>query len=129
MRVATSICSASLPSPWNEYGEERGLKAPPRRIEAPADRTATAVSLSMARFSTEQGPAMMVSSLPPMTASAPTRTTVRFTANSREASLYGLSTGITDSTPGIERSGSSMRRVSSPMQPMMVRCSPRERCV
>ena len=61
--------------------------------------------------------------------SSPTRTTDGAAANSRDASLYGLSTGTTSSTPGIERSGSSARRDSSPMQPMIVRSTPRERWV
>ena len=87
---------------------------------------------SISRFSTEHGPAITVISLPPNAACAsrpPTRTIVRSTANSRDASLYGLSTGVTDSTPGSDRSGSSCSSDSSPMQPMIVRCSPRERWV
>ena len=75
---------------------------------------------------------MTVIAVPPNAACAsrpPTRTMVRSAANSRDASLYGLSTGVTDSTPGSERSGTSSSSDSSPMQPMIVRCSPRERCV
>ena len=35
--------SASAPSPWNAYGDVRGLNAPPRSIVAPASRTTAAV--------------------------------------------------------------------------------------
>ena len=44
--------------PWKEYGEVRGLKAPPRRIVAPASLQAIAVSITCSGVSTEQGPAI-----------------------------------------------------------------------
>ena len=75
----------------------------------------------------QQGPAMIVNASLPMVAFDPTRTSVEMAENSLDASLYGLSTGITDSTPGSERRGTSCSLASSPMQPMMVRRSPRER--
>jgi hypothetical protein len=63
------------------------LKAPPRRIVAPAACTAFAVSCSIVRFSTEQGPAITVSTSLPIVAFEPTRTRVLFAENSLEASL------------------------------------------
>jgi hypothetical protein len=54
------------------------------------------------------------------------RTTVGAAANSLETSLYFLSTGVTDSTPGMLSSAAPCSSDSSPMQPTMVRCSPRE---
>ena len=45
--------------PWKEYGEVRGLKAPPRRMPAPAAFTAFATSMTCSGVSTEQGPAMI----------------------------------------------------------------------
>ena len=44
--------------PWKEYGEVRGLKAPPRRIVAPAALQAFAVSNTCSGVSMEQGPAI-----------------------------------------------------------------------
>jgi len=49
-RPVSSLASARIarpasPSPWNVYGEVRGLKAPPRRTVAPAALTARAVSM------------------------------------------------------------------------------------
>ncbi len=65
----------------------RGLKAPPRRSAAPARRTARAVSKSISRFSTEQGPAITTSALPPIVVPPPTSTIVGSGLNSRETSL------------------------------------------
>ena len=48
------------------YGLVRGLNAPPRRIVAPAAATASAVSSSWSRLSTEHGPAMTVSDPSPI---------------------------------------------------------------
>ena len=42
-----SIRSPSSPSPWKLYGDERGLKAPPRSTLAPARFTAAAVALHL----------------------------------------------------------------------------------
>ena len=52
-------------SPWKEYGEVRGLKAPPRRIAAPICFTSSATPIICSRVSTEQGPAITVICLPP----------------------------------------------------------------
>ena len=48
-----------MPSPWNEYGELRGLNAPPRSAVAPAARTARAAATICSSDSTEHGPAMI----------------------------------------------------------------------
>src|SRR5438094_10342105 len=47
--------SPSSSSPWKEYGDVRGLKAPPRKTEAPAALTFAATSSTCARDSTEHG--------------------------------------------------------------------------
>ena len=52
--------------PWKEYGEVRGLKAPPRRMVAPASLTALAVANTCSGVSTEQGPAMIAKWPPPI---------------------------------------------------------------
>ena len=57
-RASLRMSSPSWPSPWNAYGEERGLNAPPRSIVAPASRTARAASIVCSRYSTEHGPAI-----------------------------------------------------------------------
>src|SRR3989338_5898261 len=115
--------SPSSPNPWKEYGEVLGLKAPPRRICAPASFTALAVSISIWRFSTEHGPAMMMTCLPPILRPL-TVTMLSSGRNSLETSLYGLRTGMTFSTPGITSSGWTRRASSEPMTPMMVRSVP-----
>ena len=48
-RAARKISSPSVPSPWNEKGEVRGLNAPPRSIDAPAAATAWAMPSVWAR--------------------------------------------------------------------------------
>src|SRR5206468_8991615 len=47
---------------------------------------------------------------------------------SRAASLYGFSTGMIASTPGIAASGFSRRSASGPMTPMITRDAPRLIC-
>src|SRR5499433_858105 len=44
LRASARYLSPCSLSPWKAYGEVRGLKAPPRRILAPADLTASATS-------------------------------------------------------------------------------------
>ena len=58
-RASASSSSPFLPSPWKEYGELRGLNAPPRSAVAPASRTACAAATICSSDSTEQGPAMI----------------------------------------------------------------------
>ena len=57
-RASTRISSASSPSPWNAYGDVRGLNAPPRSIVTPSAATQRAVSSVCSRVSTVHGPAM-----------------------------------------------------------------------
>ena len=57
-RASARISSPACPSPWKEYGDERGLNAPPRSIVAPAAATTRAVSSVCSRVSTEHGPAI-----------------------------------------------------------------------
>ena len=89
--------SPSSPIPWNTYGLVRGLYAPPRSKRAPAAFTASADRRICCSDSTEQGPAITTISLPPIGTPA-TMTTLSSDLNSRLASLYGLSIGITSST-------------------------------
>ena len=44
--------------PWKEYGDVRGLKAPPRRIVAPASLHAWQDASTCSGVSTEHGPAI-----------------------------------------------------------------------
>jgi hypothetical protein len=57
--------SASSPWPWKAYGEVRGLKAPPRSTRAPEAATDLATLMTCSWLSTEQGPAMTMTSGPP----------------------------------------------------------------
>src|SRR6188472_1046599 len=57
-RASTRISRPFEPRPWNAYGDERGLNAPPRSTVAPAAATARAVSRVCSRVSTVHGPAI-----------------------------------------------------------------------
>ena len=92
------------------------MNAPPRRIVAPAAATASAVSNSCSRLSTEHGPAIIVSEPSPMTASR-TRMTVSSGWNSREVSLNGRLIGVTDSTPGSAAKRSRSAGLRAPISP------------
>ena len=82
-RIHRSACS---PWPWKEYGEVRGLNAPPRRTRAPPACTARATVPTCSRLSTEQGPAITITSgLPTLT--PPTSTTVSADLKVRPTSL------------------------------------------
>ena len=59
------IFRPSRPSPWNEYGLVRGLKAPPRSMLAPEAFAAFAISRTWSTDSTEQGPAISARLSPP----------------------------------------------------------------
>src|SRR6266571_4905747 len=89
-------------SDLEDVGEVRGLKAPPRRIWAPAALTASADSMICCSLSTEQGPAMTMISLPPMATVSLIRMMLASFFTSLEASLYGWRMGSTLSTPGID---------------------------
>ena len=93
-----SIRSPSSPSPWKLYGELRGLKAPPRSTFAPARFTAAAAASTCCSFSAEQGPAMTITSSPPIRTS-PTEMTLFSGLNVRLASLYGSVMRTTSCTP------------------------------
>ena len=105
-----------MPRPWKAYGLVRGLNAPPRRIVAPAAATASAVSNSWSRLSTEHGPAIIVSEPSPMTASR-TRMTVSSGWNSREVSLNGRLIGVTEATPGSAAKRSRSAGLRAPISP------------
>ena len=57
-RASARISRPFEPRPWNAYGDERGLNAPPRSTVAPAAATARAVSSVCSRVSTVHGPAI-----------------------------------------------------------------------
>ena len=77
----------------------RGLKAPPRRMRAPAAATAWAVSSATSRLSIEHGPAMTVSEPSPMRTS-PISMTVSSGWNSRLVELVGPGDGRHVLDPG-----------------------------
>ena len=59
-RTSARIRRPSSPSPWNAYGEVRGLYAPPRSSVAPAAWAICAASSVCSGVSTAQGPAIRV---------------------------------------------------------------------
>jgi hypothetical protein len=102
------------------------LNAPPRKIFAPAFRTAAAAARTCFSVSAEQGPAMTITSSPPMRTS-PMVTTVPSGLKVRLASLYGEEIRSTSWTP----SSISIRPVSGcpwPTAPSTVRSTPVDRC-
>ncbi len=105
--------SPSSPSPWNEYGEVRGLKAPPRRTRAPAARTAAAVRTIWSSDSIVQGPAMSTTAVPPISTS-PIRSTVVSRRKLRLASLKGSGMGSASATPGMAHTSASGGSAPSP---------------
>ena len=101
------------------------MNAPPRSRCAPAPLTPSATARSWSHDSTEHGPAITPIRPPPI-ATPSTRTTVSVERTSRLASLNGWRIGTMLSTHS--RASRAWRRVlkrSSPIAPMMVRCSPR----
>ncbi len=90
--ASLSSLRPSRPSPWKEYGELRGLNAPPRRATAPAAFTCRADSRICFSFSTEQGPAMIGTSVPPKRTPGAISTIVDSCFHSRETCLYGFET-------------------------------------
>ncbi|MPM71896.1 hypothetical protein SDC9_118867 [bioreactor metagenome] len=95
--ASLSISSPFSFKPWKEYGEVRGLKAPPRNSEAPASLTDSATEFICSSVSIEQGPAITANFLPPI-CTLPTLTTVFSGWNIRLARLKGSCTRITFST-------------------------------
>ena len=93
----SSLASARIsrpldPSPWKAYGDERGLKAPPRKTVAPAAATARAVSSVCSRVSTVHGPAMSPKKPSPIRRPR-TSMTVASGVGSRATSGYASSSG------------------------------------
>src|SRR5262245_12687992 len=117
----------SSPSPWNAYGEVRGLYAPPRSTVAPAAATARAIVNTCSSPSTEHGPAMIASCGPPI-ATLPTEMTVSWGWNARLASLNGRTSLLTDSTPGQRSTSFQSTAVVSPTAATRVRPSCSVRC-
>src|SRR6185436_14709791 len=120
-----SICSPCSPRPWNAYGELRGLKAPPRRIFAPARLTAAALACTCSSVSAEQGPAITITSSPPIRTSS-TLTTVSSGLKVRLARLYGSLMRSTSCTPS-RMPISSGSILCAPTTPSTVRVTPDER--
>ena len=85
--ASSSSRSPSWPRPWNEYGDVRGLYAPPRYIAAPADATACAAVSTWSRDSTVHGPAISVKWSPPTLRPAMSSTLGRPPVTWAEASL------------------------------------------
>src|SRR4051812_3025177 len=119
--------SPSSPWPWKLYGDDRGLNAPPRRNLPPARFTAAAVALTCSSVSAEHGPAMTITSSPPIRTS-PTSKTVLSRLNVRLASLYGSEIRTTSFTPSRTSSSRGSRCRPAPTAPSTVRCAPVERC-
>src|SRR5688572_16063090 len=121
-----SICSPCSPRPWKLYGELRGLNAPPRRIFAPARRTAAAVAITCSSVSAEHGPAIMITSSPPIRTSSIV-TIVSSGLKVRLARLYGSEMRSTSCTPS-RISMSSFSTLCAPTTPSTVRVAPEDRC-
>ncbi len=99
-RASARISSAGSPSPLKANGEVRGLKAPPRSIEAPPAWTARATASVCSRLSTVHGPAIRQKfSGPPTWRPSTSNTVGSWWATSLLASLYGREIATTWSTP------------------------------
>src|SRR3954468_20980149 len=123
-RASSRITSASVPRPWNENGDVRGLNAPPRSIVA-CGSTARATASVCSRDSTVHGPAIRQNGASPPTPRPFTSTVVAsWWLSSLDASLYGRLIGITWSTPGIPSSASARTPSGSPIAPIAVVSSP-----
>src|SRR4051812_32002383 len=123
-RASSRITKASVPRPWNENGEVRGLNAPPRSIVA-CGSTACATASVCERDSTVHGPAIRQNGASPPTPRPFTSNDVGESwLSSLEASLYGRLIGITWSTPGMPSSASARTPSGSPMAPIAVVSSP-----
>src|SRR6267143_991553 len=127
-RALASSRRPGLPSPWNEYGELRGFQAPPRSTTAPASFTWRAASMIWRSVSTEQGPAIATTSVPPNAPPPGRRTTVGSAFHSRLTCLYGCETWMTSWTPGRPSRREASTRPSLPTRPTAVRCTPGMAC-
>ena len=115
--------SPSRPSPRNEYGDDRGLKAPPRNMLAPASATSRAVASTCSRLSTAHGPAMTTKDPSPKR-TPETSTTVGSGCHSLVTCLYGLLTGIASTTPGRSQIASRIDPGLLPSTPIARRSAP-----
>ena len=118
-RAWQSMSSPSYANPWKEYGDVRGLNAPPRSTVAPASFTACATAEICSLLSTEQGPAIIASFLPPTTV-FPILISLGAGWNARFAFLNGSATFMMRSTQWKDSSWSGSMRLVSPVRPRMV---------
>src|SRR3954469_10053025 len=124
-RASARISSAGTPRPLNANGEVRGLKAPPRSIEAPAAATVRATPSVWSRDSTVQGPAIRQNvSGEPIWRSRMEKVVGSWWDSSLDASLYGREIGTTRSTPGSPSRPISRTPSGSPIAPIAVVSSP-----
>ena len=125
-RTSMRISRPRIPSPWNAYGEVRGLNAPPRMIAAPAALAISAASRVCWGVSTAQGPPMKVNVSGPMGTdrAPPTQTVLRSGWCCRLTNLNGSEIRCTSATPWIDRRFSPWKESMSPTKPMMVRTTP-----
>ena len=117
-----------MPSPWNAYGDVRGLNAPPRRSVAPAALAISAASSVCWAVSTAHGPAMKVKVSGPIGtwwSGRPTQTVDRSEWCCRLTSLNGSEIRCTSATPGMLRRLRPWKDSMSPTRPMIVRTTPR----
>ena len=123
-RASARIVSASTPSPWNAYGEVRGLKAPPRSIVTPsACDGARRLERLLARLDRAR-PGDEAEVMRRRAAVPRASITVGSRRSSRETSLYGFRIGSTCSTPGKPSSGSVASSSRSPIAPITVASRP-----
>ena len=124
-RTSARICRPCSPSPWNAYGEDRGLNAPPRSRVAPAAAAICAACSVWSAVSTAQGPAIRVKVSGPIGTRAAPTCTVDGVWCSRETSLYGVDTRTTSMTPDSAMRFRPWNLSMSPTRPTTVRDSPR----
>src|SRR3954469_9491610 len=117
----------SSPRPWKLYGLLRGLNAPPRSTFAPARFTAAALDSTCSSLSAEQGPAITITSSPPIRRSSMTMTLFSVLKD-RLASLYGSVIRCTSCTPSSTSRSAVSNCRDPPTAPSTVRSAPVDRC-
>ena len=123
-----SMRSPSSPSPWKLYGELRGLKAPPRSTFAPARFTAAAAASTCSSFSAEQGPAMTITSSPPIrTSPIEIDAVLRLERAARELVRLGDAEHFLHAVEHFEQPRIAAARLP-PTAPITVRSAPVDRC-
>ncbi len=123
-RARASSLNPGSPSPWKEYGEVRGLNAPPRRMVAPLSRICRAAVMIWVSDSTEHGPAIRTTSSPPIRVPLSSVMIVGSGRHSLDTCLYGRVTWMTCCTLGSASRWSLSTRPSLPTNPIAVRCAP-----